>query len=43
MLTSSDGGKAVGVEYYDANKEKQVQEASVVVLAAWAAPMRTAI
>jgi choline dehydrogenase-like flavoprotein len=37
VLTSSDGGKAVGVEYYDANKEKQVQEASVVVLAAWAA------
>ena len=26
-----------GVEYYDAKKEKQVQEASVVVLAAWSA------
>jgi choline dehydrogenase-like flavoprotein len=37
VLTSSDGSKAVGVEYYDSKKEKQVQEASVVVLAAWAA------
>ena len=26
-----------GVEYYDAKKEKQVQPASVVILAAWAA------
>jgi aspartate/tyrosine/aromatic aminotransferase len=25
------------VEYYDAKKEKQIQEASVVVLAAWSA------
>ena len=29
--------KVTGVEYYDAKKERQVQEASVVVLAAWAA------
>jgi choline dehydrogenase-like flavoprotein len=37
VLTSADGGKATGVEYYDASKQKQVQEASVVVLAAWSA------
>src|ERR1700719_36229 len=37
VLTSADGKKVTGVEYYDAKKEKQVQEASVVVLAAWAA------
>src|SRR5499427_405719 len=29
--------RATGVEYYDAQKQRQVQEASVVVLAAWAA------
>src|SRR5580704_8618705 len=37
VLISADGGKATGVEYYDASKQKQVQEASVVVLAAWSA------
>jgi len=37
VLTNAQGDKAIGVEYYDANKEKQVQEASVVVLAAWSA------
>ncbi len=37
ILTSSDGKKASGVEYYDSKKEKHVQEASVVVIAAWAA------
>jgi choline dehydrogenase-like flavoprotein len=37
VLTSQDGNKATGVEYYDAKNEKQVQEASVVVLAAWSA------
>ena len=37
VLTSADGKKVTGVEYYDAKKEKQVQEASVVVLAAWSA------
>jgi choline dehydrogenase-like flavoprotein len=37
VLTDPSGGKATGVEYYDDKKEKQVQEASVVVLAAWAA------
>ncbi len=37
VLMNADGSKATGVEYYDAKKEKQVQEASVVVLAAWAA------
>jgi choline dehydrogenase-like flavoprotein len=37
ILTNADGSKVTGVEYYDAKKEKQVQEASVVILAAWAA------
>ena len=37
VLTSADGKKVIGVEYYDAKKEKQVQEASVVILAAWSA------
>ena len=31
------GTKVTGVEYYDDKKQKQVQEASVVVLAAWSA------
>jgi choline dehydrogenase-like flavoprotein len=35
VLTNQDGTRAIGVEYYDANKQRQVQEASVVVLAAW--------
>jgi choline dehydrogenase-like flavoprotein len=37
VLTNQAGTRAVGVEYYDAKKERQVQEASVVVLAAWSA------
>ena len=37
VLTSPDGKRVTGVEYYDARKEKQVQEATVVVLSAWAA------
>ncbi len=37
VLTNDAGTKVTGVEYYDAKKEKQVQEASVVILAAWAA------
>jgi len=37
VLTNEAGTKVTGVEYYDAKKEKQVQEASVVILAAWAA------
>jgi choline dehydrogenase-like flavoprotein len=37
VLTDPKGERVTGVEYYDANKEKQVQEASVVVLAAWSA------
>jgi choline dehydrogenase-like flavoprotein len=37
VLTNAQGSKVTGVEYYDRKKEKQVQEASVVVLAAWAA------
>ncbi len=37
VLTDTSGNKATGVEYYDRNHEKQVQPASVVVLAAWAA------
>src|SRR6202048_873827 len=37
VLTNAEGTKVTGVEYYDQKKERQVQEASVVVLAAWAA------
>jgi choline dehydrogenase-like flavoprotein len=37
VLTNQDGTRVTGVEYYDANKQRQVQEASVVVLAAWSA------
>lgn len=37
VLTDAAGGKVTGVEYYDAKKERQTQEASVVILAAWAA------
>jgi choline dehydrogenase-like flavoprotein len=37
VLTNQAGNKVTGVEYYDAKKEKQVQEARVVVLAAWSA------
>jgi choline dehydrogenase-like flavoprotein len=37
ILTNPQGDKVTGVEYYDAKKERQVQEASVVVLAAWSA------
>lgn len=36
VLTNPQGTRATGVEYYDAKNEKQVQDASVVVLAAWA-------
>src|SRR6266849_6725466 len=36
VLTNQAGTKVTGVEYYD-DKERQVQEASVVVLAAWSA------
>jgi choline dehydrogenase-like flavoprotein len=35
VLTNQDGTKVTGVEYYDAQKNKQVQEASLVILAAW--------
>lgn len=37
ILTNAPGSRVTGVEYFDRNKERQVQEASVVVLAAWAA------
>ena len=37
VLTNAQGSKVTGVEYYDDKKERQVQEASVVVLAAWSA------
>jgi choline dehydrogenase-like flavoprotein len=37
VLTDEAGNKVTGVEYYDRDGEKQVQPASVVVLAAWAA------
>ncbi|HZP76127.1 MAG TPA: GMC family oxidoreductase [Pseudolabrys sp.] len=33
ILTNAAGTKATGVEYYDEKREKQVQEASVVILA----------
>ena len=37
ILTNPEGDRVTGVEYYDAKKESQIQEASVVVLAAWSA------
>ncbi len=37
VVTDQTGNRVTGVEYYDRNKEKQFQPASVVVLAAWAA------
>jgi choline dehydrogenase-like flavoprotein len=37
VLTNAKGDRVTGVEYFDAKRERQVQEASVVVLAAWAA------
>jgi choline dehydrogenase-like flavoprotein len=37
VLTDQAGTRAIGVEYYDAQRQRQVQEASVVVLAAWSA------
>src|SRR5207302_1911464 len=37
VLTNRQGTRVSGLEYYDAKKERQVQEASVVVLAAWSA------
>ena len=37
VLTNPAGTKVTGVEYYDDKKQKQVQEASVVILAAWSA------
>jgi choline dehydrogenase-like flavoprotein len=37
VLTNAAGTVATGVEYFDANKQRQVQEASVVILAAWSA------
>jgi len=37
VLANPKGDKVTGVEYFDAAKERQVQEASVVVLSAWAA------
>src|SRR5438477_808225 len=35
VLTNAAGTRVTGVEYYDEKKEKQVQEANVVVVAAW--------
>ena len=37
VLTNQAGTRVTGVEYYDDKKQRQVQEASVVVLAAWSA------
>jgi choline dehydrogenase-like flavoprotein len=37
VLTNPAGSRVIGVEYYDANKQRQVQEAHVVILAAWSA------
>ena len=36
-MTNPQGSKVTAVEYYDEKKERHVQEASAVVLAAWAA------
>jgi choline dehydrogenase-like flavoprotein len=36
VLTNKEGTRVTGVEYFDEKKRKQVQPASVVVLAAWA-------
>jgi choline dehydrogenase-like flavoprotein len=35
VLPNQQGTKVIGVEYYDEKKQRQVQEAGVVVLAAW--------
>ena len=35
VLTDQQGTRVTGVEYYDDKKQRQTQEASVVVLAAW--------
>jgi choline dehydrogenase-like flavoprotein len=35
VLTNKEGTRVTGVEYFDEKKRKQVQAASVVVLAAW--------
>ena len=35
VLTNAKGDRVTGVEYYDQKKERQVQEASVVILAAF--------
>jgi choline dehydrogenase-like flavoprotein len=37
VLTNAKGDRAIGVEYYDRNKQRQVQAADVVVLAAFSA------
>ena len=37
VLTNGQGNKVTGIEYYDEKKERQVQEAGAVVLAAWSA------
>jgi choline dehydrogenase-like flavoprotein len=37
VLTDASGAKVTGVEYYDQKHERQVQPASVVVIAAWGA------
>jgi GMC oxidoreductase len=37
VLTNQSGTRVTGIEYYDEKHQKQTQEASVVVLAAWSA------
>jgi choline dehydrogenase-like flavoprotein len=37
VLTNRAGTRVTGVEYYDDKRQKQVQEANVVILAAWSA------
>ena len=37
VLMNKEGTKAIGVEYYDADRQRHTQPASVVVLAAWSA------
>ena len=40
ILTNAQGTRVTAVEYFDGKKERQVQEASLVVLAAFASQIR---
>src|SRR5262249_61822159 len=37
VLTNANGSRVTGAEYYESRKERQGQEASIVILAAWTA------